>query len=69
MCDLGYQVCLDDMIELAILVDRELLRSGPVRRARLRAARDRAADSLARVRYAVPQRPYATRAEGERDGT
>ncbi len=69
MCDLGYQACIDDMIELAILIDRELPRSKPLRRARLHAARRRATDSLARVRYTKPRRPYTAHAEGERDGT
>ncbi len=67
LCDLGYQICVDDMIDLAILVDRELSGSGPLRRARLLAARQRAADSLARVRYTVPRPPHVVRAEGERD--
>lgn len=69
MCVLGYRACADDMIDLGVLVDRELSQSGPLRRARLQATRRRAADSLARVRYAVPQRAYAARAEGERDDT
>ncbi len=54
MCVLGYQACMNDLITLICLVNKELPKSGPIRRARLKLARRRATDSLARVRRDLP---------------
>lgn len=50
MCILGYQACADDLIALMRLIEKELPHTGPVRRARLKAAGRRAAVSLTRMR-------------------
>lgn len=50
MCFLGYQACADDLIALMRLLEKERLRAGPIRRARLKATGRRAAVSLARTR-------------------
>lgn len=50
MCVFGYRACADDLVTLARLVDKELPKSGPVRRVRLQAVRRRAAGSLSRSR-------------------
>ena len=50
MCALGCNACMDDLITLALLIEEERSRSGPVRRMKLRAAYRRATDSLSRTR-------------------
>jgi hypothetical protein len=60
MCALGYRACVEDMITLTHQVSEELASAGPIRRARLNAAKRRAADALYGVRQALP--PSALRA-------
>jgi hypothetical protein len=53
MCALGCSACMDDLITLALLVSEEQMRSGPLRRMKLRAAYRCATDSLSRTRQAL----------------
>lgn len=55
MCALGYRACVEDMITLAHLIDKEFSVAGPARRMRLKMVRVRTAQSLSRVRTALPQ--------------
>jgi hypothetical protein len=54
MCVLGYRTCLNDSITLNRLIDKELPKSGPIRRLRLEMIRRQAAYSLARAREVIP---------------
>jgi SPW repeat len=54
MCLLGYRACVDKRIALDRLIDKELPKSGPVRRLRLEMIRRQAAHSLARAREVIP---------------
>lgn len=54
MYTFGYGACANDLVTLTRLVDEELPKSGLIRRARLKAARRRAAGSLSRLREAFP---------------
>jgi hypothetical protein len=53
MCALGCSACMDDLITLALLVRKEQVRSGPLRRMKLWASFRRATDSLSRTRQAL----------------
>ncbi len=54
MCVWGYRSCVNDMITLARMIDKERPEAGPMRRLRLRASRNMAARSLSRARQALP---------------
>ena len=60
MCTLGYRACVNDMITLTHLSNEELANAGLLRRFKLRRARKKAIDALARARKALP--PGALRA-------
>src|SRR5918997_1540757 len=53
MCALGCSACMDDLITLALLVREVQVRSGPLRRMKLRASFRCAVDSLSRTRQAL----------------
>ena len=54
MYTFGYRACANDLVTLTRLVNDEFPESGLIRRARLEAARRRAAGSLSRLREAFP---------------
>jgi hypothetical protein len=54
MCVLGYRACVNDMITLTNIINEELNGAGPVKRLRLRTARQRAIDALGGAREAMP---------------
>lgn len=54
MCIRGYHACVDDMITLARMTDKERPEARPVRRLRLRLYRNMAARSLSRARQVLP---------------
>jgi hypothetical protein len=60
MCTLGYRACVNDMITLTHLANQELPNTNSLRRLKLRRARKKATDALARAREALP--PGALRA-------
>ena len=63
MCALGCSACMDDLITLALLVSEEQMRSGPLRRMKLRAAYCCATDSLSRTRQALGLYTVSIRSE------
>lgn len=66
MCALGCSACMDDLITLALLVSEEQMRSGPLRRMKLRAAYRCATDSLSRTRQALGLYTVSIRSEERR---
>lgn len=60
MCAIGYRSCVNDMISLTHKVNAALSEANFVEKMRLRSARRRATDSLAKARQALP--PGALRA-------
>lgn len=60
MCAIGYRSCVNDMITLTHRINAALPEAGFFERVRLRSARRRATDSLAKTRQALP--PGALRA-------
>jgi hypothetical protein len=60
MCAIGYRACVNDMIALTHQINAALPRANFLEKMRLRAARRRATDSLAKARQSLP--PSALRA-------
>ncbi|BBL80152.1 hypothetical protein RxyAA322_20060 [Rubrobacter xylanophilus] len=54
MCAMGYRACANDMITLTHRINEELKTAGPVRKMRLRRARNRAIEALSATRESLP---------------
>lgn len=54
MCVMGYRACANDMITLTHRINEELKSAGPLRRMRLRRARNRAIEALSATRESLP---------------